>query len=190
MENLVMINLVEAIKILKVRFSEDLRCIETGTIRSYTEKHNSTLHISEALGNRGSLISVDISPKSIEISMDICRKMNVKWICSDSLEYLKKQDAKFHFAFLDSMNSRDHIFEEFKLLVPQMIPGGIIIVDDAGVTFDGKEKSNTPQEKGRKISKFLLALEHTNFVRNSSHGAQLWIDMKNSVGKIIREALK
>jgi len=165
---------------LQKRFMEDLKCIETGTIRSYAEKHNSTLHISQALGNRGNLVSVDIAPKSIQISKDICKDCsNITWIHSDSLVYLKEQKKTFHFAFLDSVNDRDHIFEEFKLILPYMIPNGIIIVDDAGVDLTGAERVDILPEKGRKISEFLLSLGYKDFIRYSAtNRTQLWIDLK------------
>ena len=183
MENIVMHNLKWAISALLLRFPDScLSCIETGTIRSHAEKHNSTLHISESLDTRGVLTSVDINPGSICISKDVCSKCsNITWVQSDSLAYLKKQTNKFHFAFLDSVNNRDHIFEEFKLVVPQMIPGGIIIVDDAGVTPTGEPLVGVLPEKGRKVSKFLLSLGCKDFVRSSAHGTQLWIDMETSL---------
>ena len=177
----VMINLRKVIHKLKDQFSENLRCIETGTIRSYTEKHNSTLHISETLGTRGSLISVDINPKPIEISKDICKNAsNVEWVCSDSLEYLREYKGdKFHFAFLDTKNDKDYIFEEFKLVVSKMVVGGIIIVDDAGVNVTGDIDSNVETEKGHRISEFLKSLHYNNFVCHSPHGTQLWIVVDN-----------
>ena len=177
-----MYNLKLAIGELKTRFTEPLVCIETGTIRSYVEKHNSTLRISKALGVNGHLTSVDINPKSIQISKDICKKCsNITWVHSDSLDYLRRQKDNFHFAFLDSVNNQNHIFEKFKILLPRMIDGGIIIVDDAGVTLDGKKQPGI-QEKGRKVSEFLLSLGCKNFVRNSSHGTQLWIDFPLVLG--------
>lgn len=180
----IMSNLRKAISRLKNQFNGDLKCIETGTIRSYTEKHNSTLHISEALGNRGFLISVDIDPKSIEISKNICKKiMNVKWICLDSIKYLEENQDIFHFAFLDTKNDKDHIFEEFKLIVPKMVVGGIIIVDDAGVDISGNIDI-TDAEKGYEITKFLKSLGYVNFVCSSPHGTQLWIDISKEIKAI------
>lgn len=183
-----MTNLVKALYILKDRFVENLRCIETGTIRSYNENHNSTLHIAKTLQSiGGSFISIDINPKSIEISKDICKELaNIIWICSDSIEYLKKENGIFHFAFLDTKNNPDFIFEEFRLIAPKMIVGGIIIIDDAGVDIVGNIV-NGEQKKGHKVSKFLKSLGWNDFVRNSSHGTQLWIDVNmnllQSIGK-------
>lgn len=190
MVGLKMAALADAVNILKIRFDEDLKCIETGTIRSYNERYGSTFLIAATLGDRGSLVSVDISSKSIKISKDICKLLtNVEWVHSDSLEYLKNQKNKFHLVFLDSVNDENHIFEEFKLLVPRIISGGIIVVDDAGVTREGK-KNRGVQEKGRKISKFLLSIGCENFVRDKDSVVQLWIEMENSVSKKIREVLK
>ena len=185
MSEIIMINLIKALNELKDRFDGMLSCIETGTIRSYDEHHDSTLHISKALGDKGCLTSVDINPKSIEISMHICKEAtNVEWVCSDSLEYLKEiQNKKFHFAFLDTKNDSDFIFEEFNLVFPKIIVGGIIIVDDAGVNYDGDAILTVEQKKGHKIAKLLKSLGCTNFVRYSPHGTQLWIDITESLHK-------
>ena len=73
-----------------------INCIDTGTIRTYTEKHESTRHISELVGEKGNLKSVDIEQKSLDISKDICKNAaNVEWILSDSIEYLKKDNDKY-----------------------------------------------------------------------------------------------
>lgn len=176
----VMANLATAINILKERFPGRIKCIETGTIRSYSEHHGSTLVISKTLGNRGSLISIDCMPKSITISRDICKNVaNVKWVLSDSVKYLKANHDKFHFAFLDSKNDPDFIFEEFRLIGPKIIDGGIIIVDDAGVDTKGEILSTTMQKKGHKIAAFLKSFGCRDFVRKAPcHGTQLWIDTK------------
>jgi len=176
-----MVNLRKVVDILKIRFGEELRCIETGTIRSYTEKHESTRHISEALGLRGSLISIDVNSESIKVSKDICKNCcdNIVWVHSNSLEYLKEQDNTFHFVFLDSVNDKNYIFEEFKLVVPRLVPGGILIVDDAGVLLDGSVDSSKVPEKGHRIAEFLSSLECADFVVESPHGTQLWVDTMN-----------
>ena len=176
----VMVNLGIAIDILKNRFpGQHIKCIETGTIRSYNEHHGSTLVISKALGNRGSLISIDYEPTSIAISKDTCKNVkNVTWILSDSVKYLKANQDKFHFAFLDSQNDPDFIFEELRWIWPKVIAGGIIIVDDAGVDAKGKIVEGL-QKKGHKIAAFLTTKGCTDFVRTAPyHGTQLWIDTK------------
>lgn len=174
----VMLHLNTAVNVLKKRFTERIKCIETGTIRSYSEHHGSTLVISKALGDKGSLISVDYKPKSMVISKDICKNVtNVQWVLSDSITYLKQNQEKFHLAFLDSQNNPDFIFEEFKLVLPKMIAGGIIIVDDAGVDVDGKILTNTIQVKGHRVSGLLKSLGCDNYVVFAPyHGSQLWID--------------
>jgi predicted O-methyltransferase YrrM len=114
-----------------------LNCLETGTIRTYTEKHESTKHISNLIGTKGKLTSVDIEQESIAISKDICDNAeNVEWVLSCSIEYLRKGGDKYHFVLLDSVNDPSHILEEFKLVVNQMHEDGILMIDDAGVGLD------------------------------------------------------
>lgn len=133
--------------------------LETGTIRSYHEKHDSTLHIARTLGNLGNVISIDNSMDSINIAKDICNGLtNIKWIHDDSHNALKdllKYDYKFDFIFLDSMNDRDFIFEEFKISIPMMKVNGILMVDDAGINIDGTGIDEYPQQKGERVWQFL-----------------------------------
>ena len=114
--------------------SEYINALETGTIRSYNERHESTRWLGENIKN-GKIISVDIEPKSIEISKDICKHLNnIVWIQGDSLGVLKKQpENHFDFILLDSVNDKEHIFEEFKLALKLIKTNGIIMIDDFGV---------------------------------------------------------
>ena len=136
-----------------------LNCLETGTIRTYTEKHESTRHISEVIGSKGKLKSIDIEKKSIDISKDICNNAeNVQWILSDSIEYLKNDEEKYHFVLLDSVNDPEHIFEEFKHIVKRLHVGGIVMIDDSGVELDKKPFVNDwihAPKKAVAVNKFL-----------------------------------
>ena len=155
----IMQHVTDTVHEVKSRFpQEQILAIETGTIRSYDERHNSTYHISRALGDRGSLISVDISTDSIRRSKNICYDTtNVEWVHSDSMQYLRRQkDIKFHFVFLDSVNDKDLIFEEFRLVVPMMVEDGILMVDDAGITEDGRGiDASVAAQKGHRLWDFL-----------------------------------
>jgi len=169
-----------------------INAIETGTIRSFHEKHFTTYHISCALGNRGSLTSVDVSADSIRISRQVCHNSgNIKFVHSDSIKYLKAlRDITFHFALLGSVNDKNYIFEEFRLIVPLMAEGGILIVDDAGITRDGcRIDTSVAAQKGHVIWEFLRtcgvrpAVLETTF----GHGTQLKIAMtRENLAKIER----
>jgi|TARA_R110000824_G_scaffold27618_1_gene93667 cephalosporin hydroxylase len=136
-----------------------INCIETGTIRTYTEKHESTRHISELVGEKGNLKSVDIEQKSLDISKDICKNAaNVEWILSDSIEYLKKDNDKYHFVLLDSVNDANHILEEFKLVAKRIHSGGALMIDDAGVGLDKipfEDNGVYAPKKAVEVNKFL-----------------------------------
>lgn len=195
---LVMENLKTALAVLKTRFpGTSLKCVETGTIRSYTENHNSTLHISESLGKDGSLISIDVNLKAIKISKDICKPCkNIGWVLDSSISYFSATKEKFHFVFLDSQNNKEFIFEEFKLAVSKMRLNSIMIVDDAGVNKDGSIDTvqgglKIIRTKGHKIAPFLLSLGIVNFVRFNFQGtSQLWIDMNENNLAVITEGLQ
>ena len=134
--------------------SDYINALETGTIRSYNEKHESTRWLGENIKN-GKNISIDIEPKSIEISKDICKHLNnIECIQGDSLDVLKNQPKNhFDFILLDSVNNKDHIFEEFKLALQLIKINGIIMIDDFGVGTNGEipDRSQPLAVKGVKI---------------------------------------
>ena len=187
------VNLIKAVEELKNRFpNEQLKCLETGTLRNPDHKHSSTLHISNTLGDRGSLISIDINPDAIVVSKETCKhNNNIEWVFSDSVEYLKTLKDKFHFIFLDSVNCKETIFNEFRLVMPHMLVGGILIVDDAAVHMDGSIDTTTTRVKGHKITAFLLSLgmKPSDFIVKNPIGTQLWINMTEATRKTILENL-
>ena len=89
-------NVSDAIYELKEKFPDDiLKTIEFGTIPivDASSSGQSTILISYALGDRGSLISVDHDIKSIGTSQMVCQgRDNIIWVESDSIEYLKNSD--------------------------------------------------------------------------------------------------
>jgi len=186
------INLIKAIKELKKRFpNESLQCLETGTLRNLAHKHNSTLHISNTLGALDKFTSIDINPEYIKVSKSACsNNKNTKWVTSDSLIYLRKDIGKFHFVFLDTMNCKNFIFEEFKLVVPKMIENGILIIDDAGVDLNGNIDKSTTRVKGHKVSSFLLSIGLKGLIVKSPIGTQIWIDMYKHILEIVLAGLK
>ena len=193
-EGVVMQNIIAAIQELKRRVAEQICCIETGTIRSYDEKHESTRHIADTLGSRGHLISVDISPDSIRISKDICKgRTNIKWVLASSTDYIKSlQNERFHFAFLDSANDKDLIFSEFTLLIPHMAEDSIVIIDDAGMTLNGQRQDRLVLgEKGHRVGEFLAThgVPFEVLLTTAEHGTQLRIDLNDSNRKRIEQAL-
>lgn len=155
-------NLINAIESLKKKFPDvSLQAIEFGTIRVVEQNAHcqSTACISHALGKYGDLISVDISEDSIKASKEVCCDANnIEWVQLDSIIYLKKMKdfCGFHFVFLDTVNDRNFVFEEFCLVAPMMIEDGILIVDDAGIKEDGNRiDRNVNAQKGHKVWEFL-----------------------------------
>lgn len=138
--------------------SDYITALETGTIRTYTEKHESTRWLGESIKN-GHIISIDIEPKHIEVSKQICKHLNnIEWIEGDSLKVMEKQEeSKFDFILLDSVNNKDHIFEEFKLALKLIKLGGIIMIDDFGVGVDNAipDRSQYDAVKGVKVFNIL-----------------------------------
>jgi len=166
-----------------------LNCLETGTIRSYYERHESTRHISEVIEGNGKLKSIDIEPESIKISKNICKNAeNVEWILSPSVDYLKTDKDEYEFVLLDSVNDKDYIFEEFTHIAKRVKIGGSIMVDDAGVDTE-KKVDQTAAVKGIKVNKFLLENDIPYSVVRGGHGTQLLIpiteETKQKLGKLL-----
>lgn len=192
-------NLIDSIEELKTKFSNNyLNTIELGTIRSTRDMQlgQSTICISRALGEKGSLISVDISSKSIKISKQICCAMNnITWVQSDSILYLKEElkDKKFHFAFLDTLNIASNTFKEFYLLIPAMLENSILTIDDAGITKDCNSIDTTiPAQKGHEVYRFLKSCGAEFSVipyPNSIPGTQLKLVLHKNNLKLIKSNL-
>ena len=60
------------------------------------------------------------------------------------------KEKKFHFAFLDSVNDKNFMFEEFRLMIPMMLENSVLMIDDAGIAPGGHDIDNTddPYEAG------------------------------------------
>jgi predicted O-methyltransferase YrrM len=154
-----------------------LKCLETGTIRSYHEKHESTRHISEVLGDKGKLISVDLNPDAIKISKDICKKStNVEWVLMHSHDFLKDDNNEYQFVLLDSVNRAEDVWKEFELVAKRVSLNGVIMVDDAGVDLN-KNEDSTPAKKGIKINSFLKENGFDYSIVRGGHGTQIYLKM-------------
>jgi predicted O-methyltransferase YrrM len=183
-----MLRVKAELKRLKPIF-ETLSCLETGTIRTYHEKHESTRHISNVIGENGHLKSIDIEPKSIAISKDICKNAsNVEWILSSSLDYLQNDDDMYHFVLLDSVNNADYIFDEFKNVVKRIHVGGTIMIDDAGVDMN-KNEDRTKKQKGVKVNQFLKDNNIDYSVVRGGHCTQLLIPITKKAKQKLEEVL-
>lgn len=169
---------MDIIKYLLKQFpaNQKLQAVETGTIRNYTDKHESTRIIGENIN--GSLISIDKNPKSIQVSQDICKHLdNIEWREGDSLTLLAElQHDGFDFVLLDSVNNEEHIFKEFQIACKLCKKGGTILIDDFGVGMNGQVPDWTHHlaRKGRKIYQFLQEnnLLHTIVLYQSTKGVQ------------------
>jgi predicted O-methyltransferase YrrM len=174
-------HVVTTIERLKADNADAIAALETGTIRSYHEKHESTRLIGEALGGRGTLTSVDNSAESIRISKDICRRLtNVVWVEADSHHYLASLEGRaLSFVLLDSMNDKSFIMTEFRLVVPRVVDGGVIMIDDAGILADGSSLDpSTPAEKGHAIFAFLRQHRYPFEVLGTRHSVQLRLEVQ------------
>ncbi|MBN1818447.1 MAG: hypothetical protein JW828_13885 [Sedimentisphaerales bacterium] len=186
-------NILDAAGTIRDRFpSERIEVLETGTIRCYHEGGQSTRRLSDFLGSRGHITTIDLSFYSIRVSKEMCRyASNVTWIYSDSLTALDtmlREGRRFHMAFLDSVNQKQILFEEFRRVIPMMIRDSVVIIDDAGITPDGRGiRTDVPAQKGHLVWAFLRACQAEFHLPGS--GTQLAIPMHQDNFYRITEAL-
>lgn len=153
--------------VINLKLQEPLNILETGTIRSYHEKHESTRIIGET--TKGNIISLDNSQESIKIAKDICKHLNnIDWLHGDSVELMKTLGKnRFDLILLDSVNEPNHIFEEFKLALNLIKIGGTIMIDDFGVDTNGMipDKSQALAKKGTKVYNQLKSNSLLKYIR-------------------------
>ena len=111
--------------------------IETGCIRDANEGTESTLTIASTLMGRGQFYTFEISPEHIAVCQKLCEGYNqhINYIEGDSVDNLAKMVEEniidtIHFAFFDSVNDSDHIFNEFKTVEGLFKENSIVIADD------------------------------------------------------------
>ena len=153
--------------VTKLNSQEPLNILETGTIRSYHEKHESTRIIAET--TKGNVVSIDNAEESIKVAKDICKHLdNIDWLLGDSVKLMKMLGKdRFDLILLDSVNDPDHIFEEFKLALKLIKVGGTIMVDDFGVNVDGVgiDKTQRLAKKGVKLYDQLKKYSLVRYIR-------------------------
>ena len=111
--------------------------LETGCIRMLDEGTESTLTIASTLQGAGRFLTFELRPEHIEICRQLCGDLNshIEYVEGDSVVNLQRMVAsgdlqRVDFAFLDSMNNGDHIWNEFQALENSFAPGSILVCDD------------------------------------------------------------
>lgn len=141
--------------------------LETGSIRMLDEGTESTLTIARLLRDQGKFYSFELRPEHIAISRECCGEFNrfVHYVEGDSVKNLGDavSDGRLQrvdFAFLDSANDGDHIFNEFKAIENQLVPHAILVVDDV-----------LWADKGRRLVPYIQSSEQwTSEVFNVENG--------------------
>jgi len=110
---------------------------ETGCIRDLNEGTESTLTIASVLQGRGSFYSFEYEPEHIRICRELCKDYNdaIHYVEGDSVTRLKEMVGSgtlttIHFAFFDSVNDPEHVFNEFKIVEALFPTGAVLMVDD------------------------------------------------------------
>lgn len=127
-------------------------CIETGSLRDPNEGTDSTRVIAATLGDRGRLYTFELEPAHLAVCREVCREFanRIEYMEGDAklnLRRLRERGTlrQVHFAFLDSADDPEQIWEEFRAIEDLFVPGGVLVVDDVVA----------PAVKGRRIKPYL-----------------------------------
>jgi len=111
--------------------------LETGCIRNLNEGTDSTYIISSTVKDKGNFYTFELEPEHIAICKELCSDYNqyINYVQGDSVAGMKRlvgsgELKSIDFAFLDSVNDGDHIWNEFKVIEDYMKEGSYLIVDD------------------------------------------------------------
>lgn len=99
------------------------------------------------------------------------KSSNVCFVHGNSLESIPsilKNHTCVHFVFLDSAPSAMHTFQEFKIIEPYLVPGSIVIIDNAA--FPNNKNLLTPCRKGKVLVPYLLASPYWKVVSHPHAG--------------------
>lgn len=147
-------SMLMAFELLEAMGDKAVTIVETGTLRSdhgdlsYGDDGASAAIFDKFMAfNKGSFHSVDINPANVEYAKTKTEPLYTTIHCTDSVKFLNgfHESRKIDLLYLDSMDifkcdphpsALHHVFE---LLAAQknLIPGSIVIIDDADAFFDG-----------------------------------------------------
>jgi predicted O-methyltransferase YrrM len=119
--------------------------LETGCIRNVNEGTDSTLIIASTVQERGTFFTFELRPEHIEQCKHACGEYNryINYVEGDSVANLRKYVAEgrldtVHFAFLDSRNDGEHIWQEYQAIESRFVIGSVLVVDDVLWADKGK----------------------------------------------------
>lgn len=113
-------------------------CLETGCMRHSGSGTESTVSMASVLRGQGLFFSLEEDEGRIEACQRICGGLN-QWIHyvqekpSSAIARLREEGEldRVHLAFLHSVDDPDEIWEEFRALDDLLVPGAVLVVDDA-----------------------------------------------------------
>lgn len=158
-----------ALSLLQERDAKVL--VETGTARyggynfiNYVQDGGATVIFSDwAFQNRAKFFTVDINPDYLANAKQACayHMKNTKFICKDSVEFLRNFHGRIDFLYLDSMDfdqdnplpSQEHHLREIKAAYTKLHKQSVVMIDDCNLPHGGKGNLVIPflESRGWKI---------------------------------------
>jgi predicted O-methyltransferase YrrM len=151
-----------------------MNVLEIGTYTGYA-----TIAMALAIPDRATITSIEINPELEDFVRSYIKKSNlshkINFIIGDALHILQNNNKKWDFVFLDA--NKEHYLAYFKLLLPQMNRGGVIIADN--VLWGGKVVA---QESSQKVDKDTLALIKFNeYIKNCDEVENMLLPLRDGL---------
>lgn len=148
--------------------------LEIGTYTGYA-----AISMALSIPEHARLTTIEINPELEDFVRLYITKSNlghkIDFIIGDAKEVLHRNQKKWDFVFLDA--NKEHYIDYFKLLVPQMNPGGIIVADN--VLWGCKVVT---QEKSQKIDKDTFALiQFNDYVNNCDEVENILLPLRDGL---------
>lgn len=124
---------------LVARISGARRVLELGTGVGY-----STAWLAIAVGPRGSVTTIEIDASRASTAQRLLSEMGLSWVkvmVGNALDLLKHIEGDFDLIFVDILRSLNREEGEMlgRLLVEKVVPGGLLIADNARAPLQGAE---------------------------------------------------
>jgi caffeoyl-CoA O-methyltransferase len=127
------------------------RILELGTFTGY-----SALSMAEQLPDDGSVITLDINEKTVNLAKEFWAKAKhghkIQSIIGEAINIIPTLDGHFDMAFIDA-DKRNYL-NYLKLIIPRLSPKGFIVIDNvlwSGRVLEGTDKDQQDEHRNTKF---------------------------------------
>ena len=145
--------LISMIKKYQEEKQGGVRILETGI--GFYPHGGFTKVCKDLMRSQDTLDTVDIYPEHIKEYINHSGEQdNIKIHNSDSVDFIKNTSFKYDLVYLDSVNCKNHIFNEFIEVMDKLNDKALVVVDDSGIKSHNQHKWDS--YKGLKVYEYLI----------------------------------